>query len=181
MARLGFIGLSNDSHFPWLVNLNYDGPVDGDDARDEAGTDALSGVFQLAREMRRQIHEVMADEPWACEAGFRPPCMGVLDVVAKLQPVSQREISDHLGLDASDVVGVLDILENAAMVQRRRDPHDRRRHAVVLTELGETAARHFAAVRARAVDRALANLDAQEREQLAELLRRATAGSRTAV
>ena len=146
--------------------------VDGDDAR----LDALSSVFLLARDMRRHIHELMAEEPWACEAGFRPPCMGVLDVVAKLQPVSQRAISDHLGLDASDVVGVLDILENAGMVQRRRDPHDRRRHAVVLTELGETAARHFAAVRAKAVDRALANLDADERRQLADLLGRATAG-----
>jgi DNA-binding MarR family transcriptional regulator len=61
-------------------------------------------------------------------------------VIARHQPVSQREISDHLGLDASDVVGVLDILEAAHMVQRQRDPNDRRRHAVVLTERGETAA-----------------------------------------
>ncbi len=35
--------------------------------------------------------------------------MGVLDVVSRRQPVSQREISDPLGLDATDVVGVLDI------------------------------------------------------------------------
>src|SRR5919202_5717163 len=139
------------------------GGVDVDEARDDARVNALSSVFLLARDMRRHIHELMAEEPWACQAGYRPPCMGVLDVVAKLQPVSQRAISDHLGLDASDVVGVLDILENAGMVQRRRDPQDRRRHAVVLTELGETAARHFAAVRAKAVDRALANLDADER------------------
>jgi DNA-binding MarR family transcriptional regulator len=140
---------------------------------DDARTDALSGVFLLAREMRRHMHELMADEPWAIDAGFRPPCMGVLDVVAKRQPVSQREISDHLGLDASDVVGVLDILEAAAMVQRRRDPRDRRRHAVVLTELGETAARHFAGLRAKVEDRVLADLDADERRLLVDLLNRA--------
>ncbi len=138
--------------------------------------DALSGVFALAREMRRHMSELMAEDQWASEAGFRPPCMGVLATVDHLQPVSQREISDRLGLDASDVVGVLDILENAGMVERRRDPQDRRRHAVVLTEVGETAARHFAALRAKAVDRALANLDADERRQLADLLARATAG-----
>ena len=141
----------------------------------------MSGVFLLAREMRRQIHEAMADEEWVADAGFRPPCMGVLDVVARRQPVSQREISDHLGLDASDVVGVLDILEAAALVERRRDPHDRRRHAVVLTERGEAAARRFAALRAKAEDRTLGELDADERRQLVDLLNRATARSRLVV
>jgi DNA-binding MarR family transcriptional regulator len=135
--------------------------------------DALGGVFLLAREMRRQIHELMAEEQWAVDAGFRPPCLGALDAIARHQPVSQREISDHLGLDASDVVGVLDILEAAHMVQRERDPRDRRRHAVVLTELGETAARRFADLRARAAERALADLDDDERRQLVELLNRA--------
>ena len=140
--------------------------------------DAVSGVFLLAREMRRQIHEAMADEEWAADAGFRPPCMGVLDVVARRQPVSQREISDHLGLDASDVVGVLDILEAAELVERRRDPQDRRRHAVVLTERGETAARRFAALRAKVTDRVLSELDPDERRLLVELLDRAVRGVR---
>jgi DNA-binding MarR family transcriptional regulator len=106
--------------------------------------------------------------------------MGVLDVVARMQPVSQREISDHLGLDASDVVGVLDILEAAAMVERRRDPQDRRRHAVVLTEAGEKAARRFAALRAEVEDRVLADLDPDERRLLVDLLHRATSRVRAA-
>jgi DNA-binding MarR family transcriptional regulator len=126
--------------------------------------------------MHRQVHELMAGEPWAVAAGFRPPCLGVLAVVERLQPVSQRVISDTLGLDASDVVGVLDILEEAGMVQRRRDPVDRRRHAVVLTEPGETAARRFAALRAEATDRVLAGLDDDERRQLVDLIDRANAG-----
>ncbi len=135
--------------------------------------DAVMSVMLLARELRRQIHELMAEERWAVDAGFRPPCLGALDVVARHQPVSQREISDHLGLDASDVVGVLDILEAAGMVQRQRDPHDRRRHAVVLTKRGETAAHRFAELREKATERALAGLDEDERRQLVELLHRA--------
>lgn len=136
--------------------------------------DALWGVLLLAREMRRHVHELMATEPWATDAGFRPPCMGVLHAVAKLQPVSQREIGDRLGLDASDVVGVLDVLEAAGMVERRRDPHDRRRHAVVLTERGKAAANRAAILQAQAEDRALADLDPDERRLLADLLTRAT-------
>jgi len=145
--------------------------MDDDDRR----LDALSGVLLLAREMHRQMHDLVAEEQWAVDAGFRPPCLGVLAVVERLQPVSQRGISDTLGLDASDVVGVLDILEAAHLVQRRRDPTDRRRHAVVLTELGETAARRFAALRAKATDRVLAGLDDEERRQFVALLDRANA------
>ncbi len=150
--------------------------MEGDDRR----LDALSGVFLLAREMRRHISELMAGDQWAAQAGFRPPCMGVLEAVAHLQPVSQREISDRLGLDASDVVGVLDILEKAGLVERRRDPHDRRRHAVVLTDRGGRAARHFETLRAQAEARALAALEPDERRTLAELLNRAVRGQAAA-
>lgn len=135
--------------------------------------DALTGVFLLAREMKRHIADLMAEDEWAVHAGFRPPCMGVLAVVHGQQPVSQREISERLGLDASDVVSVLDILEEAGLVERRRDPHDRRRHAVVVTSLGQRAAEHFSTLRAQAEARALAALDHDERGQLADLLNRA--------
>ncbi len=136
----------------------------------------VSGVFVLARELRRQIHEVMVTEQWAIDAGFRPPCLGVLHVVAESGPVSQREISDHLGLDASDVVGVLDILEAAGLVERRRDPDDRRRHTVVLTGPGERAAERLKVLRSEVEARVLAGLDPDERRQLADLLSRAAAG-----
>ena len=135
--------------------------------------DVVSGVFMLARDLRREIGELMAQEQWAIDAGFRPPCLGVMAVVSKLAPVSQRAISDHLGLDASDVVGVLDILEQAGMGERRRDPDDRRRHAVVLTEAGERASRRLKALRSEVEARVLAGLEPDERGQLADLLARA--------
>ncbi|HEX7277755.1 MAG TPA: MarR family winged helix-turn-helix transcriptional regulator [Acidimicrobiales bacterium] len=135
--------------------------------------DVVSGVFMLARELRREIGELMAHEPWAIDAGFRPPCLGVMSVVAKMGPVSQRAISDRLGLDASDVVGVLDILETAGMVERRRDPDDRRRHAVVLTEAGHQASQRLSVLRSQVEAKVLAGLEPDERRQLADLLDRA--------
>ena len=139
------------------------------------GVDVVSGILLLAREVRREIVEVMAREQWALDAGFRPPCLGVLRIVGELGPVSQRAISDHLGLDASDVVGVIDILEAAGMVERRRDPDDRRRHAVVLTDFGERAARRLKVVMGEVEARVLAGLDPDEQRQLAELLHRVAA------
>jgi DNA-binding MarR family transcriptional regulator len=61
----------------------------------------------------------------------------------------------------------------AGLVERGRDPHDRRRHAVVLTEKGEWAARRFECLRAEAEGRALAGLEPDERRQLNDLLTRA--------
>ena len=150
-----------------MVKADYPGGV---------GVDAVSGIFLLARELRREIVEVMATEQWAIDAGFRPPCLGVLTVVGDLGPVSQRAISDTLGLDASDVVGVLDILEAAGMVERRRDPDDRRRHAVVLTDHGERAAARLNALRSQVETKVLAGLDPDERHQLTKLLNRVAAG-----
>ncbi len=140
---------------------------------DSQPPDFVAGVFMMARELRREIGDLMATEQWAVDAGFRPPCLGVMSVVARRGPVSQREISDHLGLDASDVVGVLDILERAGMVERRRDPDDRRRHAVVLTEAGEQAYGRASVLRTQVEARVLAGLDPDERRQLADLLARA--------
>ena len=49
------------------------------------------------------------------------------------------------------------------MVERRRDPDDRRRHAVVLTEAGEQASRRLTVLRAQVEARVLAGLDPDER------------------
>ena len=158
-----------------MSRTDYPGPVEHG-----GHFDVVSGIFMLARELRREISELMASEQWAIDAGFRPPCLGVMTVVSKLAPVSQREISDHLGLDASDVVGVLDILEKAGMVERRRDPDDRRRHAVVLTEVGEQASRRLVVLRAQVEARVLAGLEPDERRQLVDLLDRALTARPTA-
>jgi len=133
----------------------------------------LVAVSALARELRKEIHELLAAEGWPAQAGFRPPCMGVLTCLEVAGPLSQREISDHLDIDASDVVGVLDILEAAAMVERRRDPDDRRRHAVVLTPAGKDASARLGELRTEAEGRVLARLEPEERQVLAELVNKA--------
>ena len=127
----------------------------------------------MAREMRRHMIDLFADEPWMAELGFRPPCVGVLRTVHELGPVSQREISDEVGLDPSDVVGAVDILERGGLVERHRDPEDRRRHAVVITPEGRERSERLKELMLAAEARALANLDADEQEQLVSLLEKA--------
>jgi DNA-binding MarR family transcriptional regulator len=134
--------------------------------------DVATLTHRLAQLTRRAIGERMAQEPWAHDAGFRPGCIGVLHVVAAREPVSQREVSDQLMLDPSDVVTLVDILERAGLVERRRDPADRRRYALEITKAGQLAVVRLREINQETNEELLAPLDESERAQLAYLIGR---------
>jgi DNA-binding MarR family transcriptional regulator len=137
--------------------------------------DVATLTHRLAQLTRRAMAERMAHERWAIEAGFRPGCIGVLHTVAALEPVSQREVSDRLLLDPSDVVTLVDILERARLVERRRDPADRRRYALEITAAGQLAVARLREIAQEANEEVLAPLDSGERSELEKLLSRIVA------
>jgi DNA-binding MarR family transcriptional regulator len=88
----------------------------------------------------------------------------------------QSELCTSMHLDPNNCVLMLNDLEAAGHVERRRDPADRRRHIVEMTPAGRKAL----AAADRAVEsleeEVLAALTAAEREALQGLLSRAVAG-----
>jgi DNA-binding MarR family transcriptional regulator len=81
-----------------------------------------------------------------------------------------------LSLDPSNVVGLLNELEERELITRRRDPADRRRHIVELSPAGEDEL-NLAYSRLSLVEDDLLNaLSADERDTLYQLLTRAVAG-----
>ncbi|WP_432077020.1 MarR family winged helix-turn-helix transcriptional regulator [Streptomyces wuyuanensis] len=50
--------------------------------------------------------------------------------------MSQQALAAALSVDPSVMVAILNDLESARLVERRRDPSDRRRHIVAITEAG---------------------------------------------
>jgi DNA-binding MarR family transcriptional regulator len=103
---------------------------------------------------------------------LRPPDAGVLRLLASSPGESQRALADALGMHAPRLVALIDELEARGLVERRRDPSDRRNYAISLTGAGRVMWRRVSAV-ARQHEQALtAALGGKESAQLGSLLRR---------
>ena len=96
----------------------------------------------------------------------------VLSAVAELGPVAQAELVRGVGLDAKDMVGVLNDLQAAGLVVRAPDPHDRRKNAVTVTAQGRRLLARCERAARKANDELLAPLTVVERELLTALLTR---------
>jgi MarR family transcriptional regulator, lower aerobic nicotinate degradation pathway regulator len=69
--------------------------------------------------------------------GLRPKHFAVMNVVDLADGPSQQQLGAALGLDPSGLISALDELEAAGLLERRRAPDDRRRHALFLTRAGQ--------------------------------------------
>jgi DNA-binding MarR family transcriptional regulator len=90
---------------------------------------------------------------------------------------SQQALGESLMVDANNLVLLLNELEAAGHVTRRRDQSDRRRHIVELTDAGRDALERAEEGMNSVEDEVLRGLTAEERETLSTLLQRAVDGA----
>jgi len=104
------------------------------------------------------------------ELDLTPPHAGILRAIAAEPGRSQQALSRQLGLLPSRVVAYVDELEDRGYVERRRNPDDRRLHALFLTASGKRLMGRIGDL-ARQHERDLtAGLDAGQRAALRKML-----------
>ena len=146
-------------------------PAVGEPAGESQSNDEGCGLLltRLARVANRAL---------ACslgELGLRAQQFGVLHLIGDAGPLSQADLAATLRLHASNLVRVLDEMEEAGLIVRRRDPADRRRQYVAITVAGVQMLRRADRIAAETERELLAPLSAVEQTALRELLGRVAA------
>jgi DNA-binding MarR family transcriptional regulator len=90
--------------------------------------------------------------------------------------MAQQDLCISMHLDPNNCVLMLNHMEAAGHVRRTRDPADRRRHIVEITDDGRDALARADAALNTVEDQVLGPLNPEERETLRMLLGRALAG-----
>jgi MarR family transcriptional regulator, lower aerobic nicotinate degradation pathway regulator len=102
--------------------------------------------------------------------GLSPRAWGVLSTLAESGPLTQIELATMMFIDRTAMVYLIDDLEQLALVERVRNPRDRRAFLIHLTSAGRAAQHRAAAALQGAAETLLEPLTAAERQDLIDSL-----------
>jgi MarR family transcriptional regulator, lower aerobic nicotinate degradation pathway regulator len=170
VQRLNHYGADRTGHTDIVQAVNRsasEGDITG-----AAGRPFPHGVGRRAGLLLTRLGAVMteiADEQLA-EAGLTGREYAILAILVDDGPGSQLELAGMLGKAPALLVPSIDRLEDAGLVERTRDPNDRRRSRVKVTRQGTSALARGDAIAERVVARTFHGLDDAERAELSRLL-----------
>jgi DNA-binding MarR family transcriptional regulator len=104
--------------------------------------------------------------------GLTPPQFGVLALLCRQDSQRQAALCERGAVDPNTMVGIVDRLEAAGLVARRRDPQDRRAYLVRITTRGRRMFESCIPLRNQAAHRSWAALSPVEQNRLRDLLRK---------
>jgi MarR family transcriptional regulator, lower aerobic nicotinate degradation pathway regulator len=102
--------------------------------------------------------------------GIRPRHVAALIELRDRGELTQQTLCGQLHLDPTNLVAILNELEERGYATRRRDPEDRRRHLVEVSKKGIAVIEKVSEVMDGVEDDLLDGLEPDEREQLEGLL-----------
>jgi DNA-binding MarR family transcriptional regulator len=127
------------------------------------------GATVLLTQMTKQIYRRTSED----QLGMRLKEFATLAMLHEHSPIPQYELGELMCVDANNLVLLLNDLEAREFAFRRRDPTDRRRHLVEITEEGLRAFDSAEKAIEGVEDDVLEHLTRAEREQLQALLAKA--------
>jgi DNA-binding MarR family transcriptional regulator len=123
-------------------------------------------LAQLGRAVNRQYRRALSP------IGLKPRGTAALLRLRTGGPMSQQALGATLDIEASNLVVLLNELEAEGLIGRRRDPEDRRRHVVEISEQGAIAMCEVERAADQVEDEFFSALSEDERCRLRELLAR---------
>jgi len=129
---------------------------------------SADGVAFLLAQLGHHAATLFAEQVAAIE--LSPPQAGILRAIAAEPGRSQQALSAQLGMLPSRIVVYVDELEERGYVERRRNPDDRRLHALHLTAAGKRLMRKLSELAHQHELRLTAALDPEQYSALRALL-----------
>jgi DNA-binding MarR family transcriptional regulator len=152
------------------------------DTQAPTATDVQPMLAERVGYLFAKLHQRWAAESAAvlrdAGVGLSGMHFGALSIVDSAGPMSQQALGELIGKDRTSIVAIVDDLEGEGLVERRRNPADRRAYALEVTRRGEDWLQRARPVLFRAEDELLADLGEGERRQLIALLQRVLLGPR---
>ena len=104
--------------------------------------------------------------------GLRLAHVGVLKAIFRADGFTQRELGDALGMFPSNLVRLIDELEEKGLVRRGKSTEDRRSYTLQLTVKGQGVALELITLTRAHQDRICTSLTPAERQELTRLLQK---------
>ena len=132
----------------------------------EAAARSGTGTLVLLTRLARSVYQRSSVEL----VGMNLRNMVVLAYLRDHPGTSQQAMTEGLHMDSNTGVLVLNDLEDLEYAERRRDPADRRRHIVDITDAGLEALERAEVAQGSIEDEMLGGLSVAERAELRRLL-----------
>ena len=128
-----------------------------------------TGSIGLLTQVSKVVYRRATEET----IGMRLKPLIALEHLRDNESCLQQGLAEMLMLDSNNCVLLLNELDDAGYIERRRDPVDRRRHIVEITPAGLEALTEGERRLEDLEGEVLGNLDAEERRALRDLLAKA--------
>ncbi|PKL75843.1 MAG: MarR family transcriptional regulator [Candidatus Melainabacteria bacterium HGW-Melainabacteria-1] len=131
----------------------------------EQALNAYINFIRAAESLSAQIHQSLSAK------GLTESQFGVLEAIFHLGPLCQRALAEKLLKSGGNITLVIDNLEKQQLVERRRNPEDRRYITVSLTQRGQDLIETIFPEHVERITRLLSVLEPSEQQSLRQLCR----------
>jgi len=138
-----------------------------DEARDRSLSSAADTAGQLRATLGLLYHRIRETR---VAGDLTLPESSALSRLERQGPATAAQLAKLEQISPQSIGATLQVLESAGLIQRASDPGDGRRVILSLTEAGRAAVHRKRTARAEQLTRALAEMTADERAQLAAIV-----------